>query len=179
MRVLKQSIFYLIGIVLILLIIKINPHTLIKYSFWIYLTNITLLILVLFIGTKVNGTKAWFNIPLIGTFQPSEFMKIGLILYLSKVIDKQKLVTTKDELLLILKALTITAIPSVITFLEPDTGAVLVYFIITFIMLFSSKIRLRWFITLSLIISIIIGTIFYLYIMKTNKQSIKASGKTK
>lgn len=166
--VLKQSIFYLIGIFLIFIITKIKTETFLKYSFWIYTINILLLIAVLFIGTEVNGTKAWFTIPVFGTFQPSEFMKIGLILYLAKIIDNQKITTIKDEIILILKVLIITIIPSIITFLEPDTGAVLIYFIIAFTMLFTSKLRIRWFFALFIISALLIGSIFYLYTMQTD-----------
>ena len=108
--VIRQSIFYLLGIIIILIMIKINPHKLIKYSFYIYLINVLLLILVLFIGTEINGARAWFSIPIIGTFQPSEFMKIGLILYIAKIIDNHKIKNYKDELLLILKVFIITII---------------------------------------------------------------------
>lgn len=166
--VLKQSSFYIIGIIIILIIAKLNPKTLLKYSLPIYLINIILLILVLIIGTEANGTKAWFSVPIFGTFQPSEFMKIGLILFLAKIIDNTKIATTKDEIKLILKVSIVTIIPSVITFLEPDTGAVLIYIIIAFIMLFTSKIRLRYFIIISIILSLTISIFFYLYLVKTD-----------
>lgn len=165
---LKQTIFYILGIILILLILKINIKKIIKYSPYIYITNILLLILVLFFGIEINGTRAWFQIPIIGTFQPSEFMKIGLILYLAKIIDNAKIKNTKDEIKLIIKVLIIVIIPSIITFLEPDTGAVLIYFVITFFMLFSSKLRYRWFILLFAAVTITITTILILYIYKTN-----------
>ena len=166
--VIRQSIFYIIGIILILILIKIKPETILKYASIAYIINIILLILVLIIGTEVNGTKAWFSIPIIGTFQPSEFMKIGLILMLAKIIDKQRLKTARDEFILIIKVLIIALIPSVITFLEPDTGAVLIYFIIALIMLFTSKIRLRWFIVLFIILITTIGLLFYTYIFQTD-----------
>lgn len=166
--VIRQSLFYLIGIIIIFVLLKINPEKLFKYSFYIYIANILLLVLVLMFGKEVNGTKAWFNIPIIGTFQPSEFMKIGLILYLAKVIDRQKLNNFKDEILLITKVLIITIIPSVFTFLEPDTGAVLIYFIIALTMLFTSKLRIRWFIILFVSLFLMIGILFYLYIFETN-----------
>ena len=164
----KQSIFYIIGIVLIVLLLRFKPEKLFNYSFIIYIVNVLLLILVLFIGTEINGTKAWFSIPIFGTFQPSEFMKIGLILFLAKVIDNHKIKTLKDEILLIIKVLIITIIPSIITFLEPDTGAVLIYFIIAFAMLFISKIRIRWFVILFIIIITIVSIVFYLYTIKTD-----------
>lgn len=166
--VIRQSLFYLIGIIIIFVLLKIKPEKLFKYSFYIYIANILLLVLVLMFGKEVNGTKAWFNIPIIGTFQPSEFMKIGLILYLAKVIDKQKLNNFKDEIMLVTKVLIIIIVPSVFTFLEPDTGAVLIYFIIALTMLFTSKLRIRWFIILFVSLFLIIGVLFYLYIFETD-----------
>ena len=161
--VIRQSIFYLIGTICIIIMLKLNPKKLLNYSLYIYLINIILLILVLFLGTEINGTKAWFSIPLIGTIQPSEFMKIGLILFLAKIIDNKKIITIKDEIKLIFKVLLITIIPAIITFLEPDTGAVLIYFIIAFAMLFISKLRYRYFIILILSISILASIILILY----------------
>lgn len=166
--IIRQCVFYIVGILLIIILLKTGPDVLLKYSFWLYIINLILLFLVLVFGTEVNGTKAWFSVPLIGTFQPSEFMKIGLILYLSKVINSSKLKTTIDEALLIIKCLIITIIPSIVTFLEPDTGAVLIYFIILFVMLFSSNVRIRWFIALFIIFASLIGFIFYLYTFQTN-----------
>ncbi len=166
--IIKQTCFYIIGIIFIIILLKVNPDKLLKYSFYIYSFFIILLILVLIIGTEVNGAKAWFTIPIIGSFQPSEFMKIGLILYLAKVIKDSKINSFKSELLLITKALIILLIPSFITFLEPDTGAVLIYFVITFVMLFTSKIRIRWFLVLFLILGILGFTLFYIYIFETD-----------
>ena len=166
--VVRQTIFYLVGVAIIFVFLKIKPEKFLKYSFPIYLVNVLLLILVLIFGIKVNGAKAWFSLPLIGTFQPSEFMKIGLILYLAKVIDKQKLNGVKDEIILIIKVFIVTSIPSVVTFLEPDTGAVLIYFIIALTMLFTSKLRYRWFLILFGFIFGIILILFYLYIFKTD-----------
>ena len=52
--------------------------------------NVFLLLLVLIIGEKTNGIKAWFYIPVFGSFQPSEFMKISLILFLAEIINKNR-----------------------------------------------------------------------------------------
>ena len=162
--VIRQTFFYLTGIVLIFIILKVKLNTIVKYSAIIYFINLFLLVLVLFVGTEVNGTRAWFSFPLVGTFKPSEFMKIGLILILAKIINNSNIKTTKDELLLILKTFFVTLLPSIVTFLEPDTGAVIIYFIILFVMLFTSKIRYRWFIIFSIIL-ILFGSLFlYLYI---------------
>ena len=73
--------------------------------------------------------------------------------------DTYKNNDTVDELKFILKVLIIVFIPSVLTFIEPDTGAVIMYLIITFMMLFVGGLRKRWFILTAGII-IIFLTIF-------------------
>ena len=74
--------------------------------------------------------------------------------------------TMLNEFLFIIKTFVIVLIPSVLTFLQPDTGAVLIYFIIYFSMMFISGIHLRWFVSAFLIIVVLFGGILYLYYMK-------------
>ena len=81
--------------------------------------------LVLLFGSTINGTKCWFKIPGIGNIQPSEYVKIILILILSKIIYN-----SKKNFKLVLKVLFITLIPSILTFLEPDTGVVIIFLLI-------------------------------------------------
>lgn len=54
----------------------------------------------------------------------------------------------KEEFVFLLKIAIIVLIPSILTFLQPDTGVVLIYLLITFVMLFISGIRYRWFVLL-------------------------------
>ena len=54
-----------------------------KYKKWatvIYVLNIILLLAVLVAGTEVKGAKRWINLGF-ATFQPSEFVKIALVIY--------------------------------------------------------------------------------------------------
>lgn len=148
---LKQFFWYIIGFIIIFILIKLTNKTLYQYAWYIYITNILLLLLLLIIGTPINGSKCWFVIPGIGSFQPSEFMKISLMIVVSIVVskfteEKVKKITIKDELLLIFKIILIFLVPTIFTFLEPDTGAVLIYFIICVSILWISPIRKRWFI---------------------------------
>ena len=74
-----------------------------------------------------------------------------------------------EELIFILKVLIIVFIPSVLTFIEPDTGAVIMYLIITFVMLFIAGIRKRWFIITAVLLITILGIIFGLYFFNQDK----------
>lgn len=158
----KQIIFYVLGFIIIILLNKIGIKKLLSYAYLIYGINILLLVLVLLFGKEVNGSRAWFQIPYLGSFQPSEFMKIGLILILAKIIDDYKN-NNKSDIKLIIKILILVAIPSILTFLEPDTGAVIIYFIIAIIMLFSSGLKNKWFILGIIFIISILAIVFYLY----------------
>lgn len=166
--VIKQTIFFIIGIILIFLINKIDITIILKYSFLIYIINVLLLLFVLFFGAVKNGIKAWIDIPLLGSFQPSEFMKIGLILMLSKLsldFDNKKN-SFKNEFNFIIKCFIIILIPSILTFLEPDTGAIFIYIVLFLFILYASKLRKRWFIIFILFGALSLGSILYLYLFK-------------
>ena len=80
----KQIIWYIIGFIFIRIIIKKDNIINETYINIFYIIgNISLLFVSLF-GTLVNGARCWFTIPYIGSFQPSEFMKIALVLMISK-----------------------------------------------------------------------------------------------
>lgn len=170
--VLKQTLWYLIGIVLIYVIFKLKINFFIKITPYLYLFNIILLLGLLFVAPTINGSKCWYVIEGIGSFQPSEFMKISLILMEAYIIDKFKSKhqnpTLIEEFKLILLIGIVFLIPSILTFLEPDTGAVIIYFFITISILFISGIRTRWFIFLTLIIAIFLGLFFGVYFFNKN-----------
>jgi rod shape determining protein RodA len=163
----KQIMWYIIGFILIFIIMKIKNDFFIKYAWIFYIIGIVLLGLLLIFGTPVNNAKCWFTIPGIGTLQPSEFMKIFLIITLATMINKFNTEYKKprciDEFIFIIKIIFIILIPSILTFLQPDTGVVLIYLLITFIMLFISGIRYRWFILAITILILAIGSVVTIY----------------
>lgn len=162
----KQLIWYSIGFIIFITLLFIENNRILRHSKLIYFISIILLILVLIIGQKTNNTKGWISLGSL-SFQPSEFAKIGLILYISKLLNDfrfEQNITNKKELLLIIRIIIITLIPSILVFIEPDTGAVISYFIITFTLLFVSEIRIKWTIFLLIILFIIVGILSLFYI---------------
>ena len=166
----KQIIWYIIGIIFAYSTMIFGNKFLYNNAYIFYIIGIISLVLVLFIGVKVNNATCWFKIPFIGTFQPSEFMKIFLIITLSRMIgdfnEKYKNPDAIDELKFIIKVLIIIFIPSILTFIEPDTGAVIMYLIISFIMLFIGGLKKRWFIITLSIIILFIGFLVSIYFLK-------------
>ena len=158
----KQSIWILIGISLVILIHHFKPSFLFRYSKILYYLSLFLLVLVLLIGENINGSKAWINLKFI-LFQPSELMKLSYSLYLSKLASTKRFYNAKQELLFLGQILILFLIPSILVFLEPDTGAILFYFFITVTILYGSNLRKRWIISLGILFLLVLLFFCYAY----------------
>lgn len=163
LNLIKQIIWYNLGFIILFITYKINTKALFKYSKLFYYGSLFLLFLVLIIGKTTNGAKAWFDLGFF-SFQPSELMKIALVLYLSEIASKESLKSIKDEFRLILKVAILTIIPSILVFLEPDTGAIIFYLLIAISILAFTPIHKFWFIILSIILGLFLGAFIILYI---------------
>lgn len=162
---LKQLIFYILGALITIFTTYKGFNLLKKYHLLIYIGINILLLSLLFFGISVNGSKCWMFLGPI-SFQPSELMKISLIITLAVTISKfktKKKQTMKDEFILILKLFILTIIPSILTFLEPDTGVVIIYFLIFITMFIFSNLNKKWYLISFLIILFFLSTFFILY----------------
>ena len=164
----KQIVWYVVGFGLAYLMMFFGNKFLYNNAWWFYIFGVLSLILVLFFGITRNNATCWFQIPFIGTIQPSEFMKVFLIIILSRLIhdfnEKYDTPTVKEEFFFLIKIMILVMIPAVLTFIEPDTGAVMIYFIITFVMLFIGGIRKRWFFLIFLILATVLGIGAFIYL---------------
>lgn len=163
---LKQLIWYVLGFGIAYFIMFIGNKFLYNSAYILYVINVILLVLVLFFGKEVNNSKCWFELGFF-SLQPSEFMKVILILTLSRMINdfntEYDNPSVETEFKFILKVMLIVFIPSVLTFIEPDTGAVIIYLVTAVTMLFIGGIRKRWFFSLFLIIFVFLGILFAIY----------------
>lgn len=169
---LKQGLWYITGFILAYFIMFIGNDFLYDNIWIFYIIGVLLLFLLLLFGTPINNAKCWFSIPGIGTFQPSEFMKIILIVTNATLINKFNRdfsnPTVMEEFKFLIKLGIVVLIPSLLTFLQPDTGVVLIYLLITITMLFVSGIRYRWFALLLGIIGLLIGIVLIVYFTNTD-----------
>ena len=149
--VVLQSIFFIIGLCLMIMVSKIDYKNYLKHSNKILLTCFILLILVLIpgIGTVRNGSRSWFGIGGLG-IQPSEFMKLALIIFTSKYIYNNPR-DMKSVLKGALPILIITMLSFFLIMLQPDfgTGVILVMSIVA--MLFISGVDFSFFIKLGIL----------------------------
>lgn len=130
----RQIFYYILGAVLAFLIMIVSPKKIRKYTFAIYFIFIVLLIgLILLPETAItpiiNGAKSWYRFGPI-SIQPSEFMKIVLILAISKVVAQHNRFTfnksIETDFMLILKIIGVTILPVLLILLQNDLGTTLV-----------------------------------------------------
>lgn len=167
--IINQGIWYVIGFVLIYIVMTVGNTYIYRISWFLYIIGIISLILLFFFGISINDAKCWFEIKGIGTIQPSEFMKIILIIInaslISKFNEEYPNPSVKEEFIFLIKILIVVLIPSVLTFMQPDTGVVLIYLLITFVMLFISGIRYRWFLIIFGILFFFIGSVLVIHFL--------------
>ncbi len=167
----KQLLWYFVGFIMIIIIIQLSNKKIYQYVWYIYITHIIILFLLLIIGKPINGSKCWFIIPGIGSIQPSEFMKIVMIITVSIITSNwiskmKKEPTLKEESIFLGKVFMIWLLPAILTFLEPDTGAVFMYTIILISILWTSPLRKRWFVIGIILILLLLGSFLGLYFVK-------------
>ncbi len=143
-----QSLFFFIGLVIIYILYNIDYHILKRYSNIILFISILLLILVLIpgIGTIRNGSRSWFGIGSLGV-QPSEFAKLGLIIFTSKYLSNniKDIKNIKKGLIPIILVILLTFI---LIMLEPDFGTSMVLILTLITMLLISGLDLSFFLKL-------------------------------
>ena len=84
----KQAFATALGIGCMYAMANIDYHIWQKFAVWAYVVSLALSLAVLFIGDEYNGSKRWLSFgPL--SFQPSEFAKLAVILFLANMIVKK------------------------------------------------------------------------------------------
>ena len=168
----KQLLWYMAGFIIAYFIMFIGNNFIYKNIWIFYIIGIISLLGLLLFADPINNAKCWFSIPGIGTIQPSEFMKVILIITLGTMIhkfnDEFNNPSVLEEFKFLIKIGIIVLIPSILTFLQPDTGVVLIYLLITIVMLFISGIRYRWFIILFSVITLFIVLVLGVYFINTD-----------
>ncbi|AWI12069.1 MULTISPECIES: stage V sporulation protein E [Bacillaceae] len=147
----RQLLFAIIGLIAMFFIMNIDYWTWRSWSKVILITCFVLLIAVLIpgIGNVRNGSRSWIGV---GAFsiQPSEFMKLAMIIYLAKFLsENQKNITSFKKGLVPSLGLVFTAFALIM--LQPDLGTGTVMVGTCLIMIFVSGARIVHFIGLGLI----------------------------
>ncbi len=146
-----QTLFFVIGIILLYLVSKIDYRVYFEKANFILIACLILLILVIIpgIGTVRNGSRSWFGIGSFG-IQPSEFAKISLIIFTSKYLCKNEkyLKNIKKG---VLPILSIVLFVFGLIMLQPDFGTGVIIVISIIGLLFIAGVNFKFFMKTAMI----------------------------
>ncbi|HMD21458.1 MAG TPA: FtsW/RodA/SpoVE family cell cycle protein, partial [Alloacidobacterium sp.] len=138
----KMQILWLLGGLAAMFVFSvIDYHILVDWVHWIYGFCVFSLVAVLAVGTKVLGARRWIKLPGGIHFQPSEWVKLVLIVAVARYIVglSGRELTWKD----IFKAMALVGAPMLLVLKQPDLGTALTYSPILIVGLFLGDIDWR------------------------------------
>lgn len=136
----RQVYWILAGVVGMLVVSRINYHVLLDAVPWMYIAAVLALVAVLVFGQKYLGARRWIRIGGGMHFQPSEWVKIILILAVAKYWAEDR--RGECELSDIVKIGALVGIPMLMVLKQPDLGTSLTYLPIAIMGLFLGG--LKW-----------------------------------
>ncbi|MDE5539398.1 MAG: putative lipid II flippase FtsW [Bacilli bacterium] len=145
-----QSLFFGVGIILMIIASKIDLNILKKKANLILGICFLLLVLVLIpgIGTVRNGSRSWFGIGGLG-IQPSEFAKMGLIIFTAKYLAKNQK-NMKDVKKGALPIFLVIGAFFLLIMLEPDFGTAMVIALTLICLIFISGLKISFFVKMGM-----------------------------
>jgi rod shape determining protein RodA len=153
----KQMLFLAIGVVAMFAMSLIDYHRLLDVARWAYGISLVSLVAVKFVGQKVLGARRWINLGGGIHFQPSEWVKLVLIvmaaLFFWQIVSDGRGLSWKD----IGKSFLLIGVPFLLVLKQPDLGTSLTYLPILAMGLFLGGIRLKQAAILVLGFAIVIG----------------------
>jgi rod shape determining protein RodA len=137
----RQIYWIMAGLAVMLAVSLINYQILLENAHWFYLASVVSLVAVTFLGKKYLGARRWIQLPGGQHFQPSEWVKLVLILMLAKYFsgEGEREASFSD----IVKAAVIAGIPMLLVLKQPDLGTALTYVPVALMALFLGGIQFR------------------------------------
>ena len=120
----KQLVWILSSLFIALLILVVEGNFFAAFSYPIYIISMLMLVLVLFIGKEVSGSKSWIGVGEFG-IQPAEFAKFATLMALAKFLGNINIKMDDVKTKVICAA--IIVLPMILIFFEHETGVALVY----------------------------------------------------
>lgn len=154
----SQMGWYFLAVVVAIGISFLNPKTIERFAYVGYIVTLFFVLLVLLMGKVGMGAQRWLVLGPI-RMQPSEFMKLGLVLALARFFTKvypEKQLGFRD---LIIPGI-ITGIPAVMVIIQPDLGTGMLLVFIFSMMIFYKRLTWKTIVSLGLI-GIVSGILMY------------------
>lgn len=143
----RQAAFAVLGLILMLIISKIDYRIYTKFAKIAYIGSLIILLIVPIIGSSTKGATRWLDLGFV-RFQPSEIAKIALIIFYAAWLtkNKDKLKTLKTGF--IIPFLYLAPIALILVFLQNHLSVTIIIVLVISIMMIMAGTKLRYFITL-------------------------------
>ncbi|MUK90381.1 rod shape-determining protein RodA [Ornithinibacillus sp. L9] len=140
----RQVIWYIIGIIIMFGIAYFDFELLDRVAIYLYTVGVGLLLVVHFFGTTKNGSQRWIDLGIFD-LQPSEFIKIFLILQLGVLLSKigENRIAFLASIPVTLKIALYSTIPFLLILIQPDLGSALMIAAIAASMILVSSISFK------------------------------------
>lgn len=137
----KQLYWIGAGLGVMLLMTFVNYQALLEQTVWMYAASIGALLAVALFGSKALGAKRWVRLPGGQHFQPSEWIKLVLVLVMARYFAsmQNRELTWPD----IFKAFALVGVPMLMVLKQPDLGTALTYLPVLLMGLFLGGIRFK------------------------------------
>ncbi|WP_409367830.1 FtsW/RodA/SpoVE family cell cycle protein [Lysinibacillus sp. 38-6] len=170
--IVKQLIYYSLGFMIMYGVATLDIEQLknIGWPFYWFMVALTfgLFIAPESIARTINEAKSWYQVPLLGSFQPSEFLKFAFLIVVSKVIvahqAKYERPSFLSDMRLLLTIALITIPPTLAVYKQPDTGMVMLYMAMILPMIFFSGIQTKLLVIFTAIPASIVSVVVILYV---------------
>jgi rod shape determining protein RodA len=155
----RQIYWIMAGLAVMLTISLINYQLLLENSHWLYIASVLSLLAVALFGKKYLGARRWIQLPGGQHFQPSEWVKLVLILMLAKYFSGE---TDREASLSdVAKAGLIAAVPMLLVLKQPDLGTALTYVPVAIMGLFLGGIQFRHAAIILVIAGVMMPTVWH------------------
>lgn len=145
----RQLLYILVGLFLCFIVATIDYHQLEKIAIPIYILSIIMLVYVLLFGKTTGGARRWINVAGFD-FQPSEFAKIALIIFLADFLSRQK--DKLSNFLYFLLPFLFTGVLMLLITKQPDLGTAIVFLAIVLFMIYVAGIEWKYILMISLLL---------------------------
>ena len=156
---LKQIYWVVAGVGMMFLMSLVNYQALLEQIHWFYITAVASLVAVMVFGQKYLGARRWIKMPGGNHFQPSEWVKLNLILAVAKYFAEmhQRELAWSD----FIKAGAIVGFPMLLVLAQPDLGTALTYMPIAVMGVFLGGLQVRQTLVVALLAALAIGAVFF------------------
>lgn len=159
-RVIRQITGIAAGMAIALVLSLIDYHRILNFSIMVYLLCVGLLAWVLLNGVMHGGATRWIVLPVLGQLQPSEFTKIGLIVFFSWYFDKYQ--EKINQVPVLAAAAVLFGMPVLLILAEPNLSTSLITIMIFTAMVFAAGLSYRWIFGAVAVIAPLAGIFIYL-----------------